>query len=147
MLTPTKSTDEIYVMKRDKVIAETPLVAQTICSCCSRGAIATGRDGKPYCHLCRDWKADRLARCDEQRMGLKTTQTALGYFDPDSIRQLGDRDLPACLRALADTIAVGHVDGRLLSLHGNVFNKPTDRRVHVVLSIDLATEVRRELTV
>lgn len=82
-----------------------------------------------------------------RQIALHQVETALGYFDPGSIQEMGDRDLPACLRALAVAIESKQIDGRLISVLGNGFTKPEDRRMHVMVSIDLATEVRRELTV
>ncbi len=65
----------------------------------------------------------------------------LHTFDPDSIRIALARNLPEGLRALADAIESGAVDGRLLNCEGYGFTKWNDTRAHVLATIDLAAPV------
>jgi hypothetical protein len=39
-------------------LADQPL----ICVLCPNLMLGTGEDGRAYCHLCRDWKMDRIRR-------------------------------------------------------------------------------------
>jgi hypothetical protein len=98
-------------------------------------------------HLLDPIKADPLSVTQRRQLALRQVETSLGYFDPGSIEELGDRDLPACLRALADAIEKSQLDGKLISVRGNGFTKLEDRRMHVTVSIDLAAGVRKEITV
>ena len=66
---------------------QTPLVKQTICSCCPQMALGTGSDGKPYCHICRDWKSERHERASTAMLWTKRASSLT--FDPDAIRSTG----------------------------------------------------------
>ena len=67
-----------------------------------------------------------------------TSETAV--FDPEAIRTLLDRDLVAGLRAVADAIAAGSMDGRFLGFQG-VGGRRGDDRAHVLVTLDLAAAV------
>lgn len=81
------------------------------------------------------------------RASLKQTPAPadqVSIFWPDYIRQAAEKDLPACLRELADAIEAKQVDGRFIALRGSGFQHWTDKRAHVHLTIDIASEVRKE---
>jgi hypothetical protein len=125
------------------VITQTPLVAQAICSNCPNFALGQGNDGMPYCHLCRDWKAERHERISAAMVATKPTRSVL-TFDPDSIRSMAETDLPGCMRALADAMDASNLDGSFRSLRANGFTHWADRRAHVLFTIDLASEVFKQ---
>lgn len=72
--------------------------------------------------------------------------TEMAVFDPGEIQALLDRDLAAGLRALADAIERGDVDGRLIDAQG-VGGRANDARAHVMVRLDIAAPVVKWLRV
>ena len=69
--------------------------------------------------------------------GMKEVAT----FDPDEIRNVCRQNLAQGLRAIADALDAGELEGKLLEVRGNGFVSWRDTRAHVVVAIDLAAQV------
>jgi hypothetical protein len=133
--------------KRSKQIDRVARKRQTVMVPIEEYSVLLGaaeREAKAY---------ELLGEAQEKLRGLMGSALALpkpggvlGYFDPGSIRDLGDRDLPACLRAVAADLESGQLAGRLIDVRG-VGGARMDSRAHVILSVDLAAEVRRTIHV
>jgi hypothetical protein len=70
---------------------------------------------------------------------------AIVLFDPDGIEASLRRDLSAGLRQIAQAIESGQMDARLLNCRATAFASDwRDQRAHVLVTLDLAAEIRSE---
>lgn len=77
------------------------------------------------------------------------SQLLRGIFDFELLRDAFRKreNLPTALRQLADMIERGEIDGSLWGVQGHGFQSRYDTRVHALLTLDLAAQVRRPVVV